>query len=814
MRPRLFLIPVLLCTIFATTASAQIIINNTLTPQQLVEDVLLGEGVVATNITFTGNAQQIGTFNAMNGNFLLEEGVVMSTGSVLDVPGPANNFASTGFGQASDPDLNIISGGVTRDAVVLEFDFVAIGDTVAFSYVFASEEYPNFCCGTFNDVFAFLISGPGFNGPYSNNAVNIALLPGTNTPVSISNVNNGPANNGPCTNCQYYVDNSGGGANGVVFNAHTTSLTAIAPMQCGETYHIKLAIADVADNIYDSGVFLEARSFTSSPIEIVIDNSVSELFDVPTVVEDCIGADITFTRPTAEDSLEVVIVYGGTAVNGVNYTGLPDTLVFPPGVSELTYFLQALDDGVVQTENLTIILSYESTTVCGFVIESEVTIEIMDNNYPFDVVLESEFVGCGGQYGYYAVTASASNGIPNYHYSWSNGEQGAEINFAPEVETTYTLTVTDSCSMVQQTVDITIPATSAAPAPTISTSNDATLWCPGDVATLTAHGQGGITPYTYSWSNGMSGSQIVVQPTQTTDYVIEMTDACYAGIIRDTITVTVFDYVPPSMSLQDYTVTCPGHDQLVEVVLENGLEPFDVVWSNGMGGESNILNPVEDETIGITATDACGTEAQGEVNLTVAQYAPLYVLIGNSDTLGLDSVSVCELWADTLWVVTTGGLAPYTYSWQGTQLSMISTGGDSVEIRVPFELPADSSVVEYYSVTVTDQCGVDTTVQTLVSLISCDIVQPGIFNPNSTHMGTTDFCGSRPQNNVFALPCLELYPGNRMTIFDRWGRKVYEAENYHLKPWDGGKNTHGVYFYVLEVPGREDRIQGYMHLVN
>src|SRR5690606_1780277 len=79
---------------------------------------------------------------------------------------------------------------------ILEFDFVPNGDSLMFRYVFASKEYPGYTCSSFNDAFGFFISGPGINGPFSNNAINIALIPGTDVPVAINTLNSGTPSGG------------------------------------------------------------------------------------------------------------------------------------------------------------------------------------------------------------------------------------------------------------------------------------------------------------------------------------------------------------------------------------------------------------------------------------------------------------------------------------------------------------------------------------------------------------------------------------------------------------------------------------------
>ncbi len=163
----------------------------------------------------------IGSFTG-NTNIGLSSGILMGTGKIVDpIFGGVNEHSSMSYDGylspqlSGDADLLTLSGNqpgaASIDACVLEFDFVPLGDTVKFRYVFGSEEYPDFVCSSFNDVFGFFISGPGISGPYSNNAINIALIPGTTMPVAINTVNDGnagygnnPADCQSLTNSAYY----------------------------------------------------------------------------------------------------------------------------------------------------------------------------------------------------------------------------------------------------------------------------------------------------------------------------------------------------------------------------------------------------------------------------------------------------------------------------------------------------------------------------------------------------------------------------------------------------------------------------------
>ncbi|MBL7942653.1 MAG: choice-of-anchor L domain-containing protein, partial [Flavobacteriales bacterium] len=178
--------------LLASYVKAQLVVNNTNNAIQAV-DTLLGEGVEVYNIVYTGNNDQIGTFQCTNCNLGIPSGMVMSSGSVSTASGPNNTGSSSNgytFG-ASDPDLALLAGAGLNDAAVLQFDFVPTGDSLVFNFVWGSEEYPEYSNSGFNDSFGFFLSGPGIDGVYSNDAVNIALIPGTTIPVTINNLNNG-----------------------------------------------------------------------------------------------------------------------------------------------------------------------------------------------------------------------------------------------------------------------------------------------------------------------------------------------------------------------------------------------------------------------------------------------------------------------------------------------------------------------------------------------------------------------------------------------------------------------------------------------
>ena len=149
-------------------------------PSILVPDVLTGGGVSTSGTAFVGNVfNQIGYFTDSSSSIGLSSGVILCTGNSNLAENPNSSTSTTdpvgGFGTSTDPDLLALSNSSPLfDPVILEFDVLSNGDELFIDFVFASEEYNEFVCSNLADVMGIFISGPGINGPYENDAENIA----------------------------------------------------------------------------------------------------------------------------------------------------------------------------------------------------------------------------------------------------------------------------------------------------------------------------------------------------------------------------------------------------------------------------------------------------------------------------------------------------------------------------------------------------------------------------------------------------------------------------------------------------------------
>jgi hypothetical protein len=401
---------ILFVTLTFSVASSQIIIDNNTpnnSPSYLINNILLGGGVSAFNHVFQGDSSQIGFFSGVNSNLGIDSGIALSSGNIFDLVGPnASGSTTTNFSLPGDPTLDaVIAPDPTNDAAVLEFDFIPTSDTISFKYVFGSEEYLEWV-NSFNDAFGFFLTGPNpAGGSYIDE--NLAIIPGTNIPVTIDNVND-------VVNSTYYVDNGTGftapqntDPTVIQFDGFTTPLTAFASVNCGDTYHIKLVVADAVDGAYDSGVFLEAGSFSSA-------EPGGTSIQVNTTDASCNG--------DSSGTASISCVQGVTPPYTINWNGQnPNSLLAG------SYTVNITDaNGIVSIQSYSI-------------------------NEPNGILQSINYNGA-------TLSSNASGGIPTYTYSWvfNNVVVGSTMNYSPIQNGDYTCIAIDAngCSDTSEIINV------------------------------------------------------------------------------------------------------------------------------------------------------------------------------------------------------------------------------------------------------------------------------------------------------------------------------------------------------------------------
>lgn len=555
-------------TFFCDSLQAQLNVTS-ITPTAAVQNVLIGTGVTATNIQYHGASVAMGRFTASSLTLPFSSGIILSTGDASDASGSASSFANTNNMQGSDPQLAALVTHVVNDASVLEFDFIPESDTIKFRYIFASEEYPDFESSGYNDIFGFFITGLNpAGGNYTNK--NIALLPGTNIPVSINNVNH-------TDHSSFFVDNSS--SNTIAFNGRTVTLTAWAVVVPCNQYHIKLAIGDVSDGTYDSGVFLEANSFSSPRVNV--SQSIDNLISPGNAIEGCADAKLTVKLPKiplSEFWLDYYI--SGTATYGLDYTltpNDPDYLIFPGGQDSLIINIHPLSDTIHEpTETIKFMIK---TSLCYDIFDT-LTINII-NRDSLILHVSGDTLLCMGDSA--TLLGAFTGGLPSYQYFWSNGVHDTLQTVLPNDSiTTYSFTIIDGCNY-SATDSIKVVKSSV----NISLRSDTTI-CEGGSVLLSGSGSSGLV-----WT-GLVGETPVVAPITNASYEASVTNIC--GTAKDSVLVYV-DHIP-FFTLGNDTIVCEQSPIIIGVD-EN--PDINYLWSNGYRTSKLNINQPNTYVLQITS---------------------------------------------------------------------------------------------------------------------------------------------------------------------------------------------------------------------
>lgn len=205
-------------------------------------------------------------------------------------------------------------------------------------------------------------------------------------------------------------------------------------------------------------------------------------------------------------------------------------------------------------------------------------------------------VSCfGGNDGAAIINVTAGGQTP-FTYLWSNGvSTAANSNITA---TSYTVTVTDfiGCST---TSSITLSEPSLLVLNPLSNITS----CSGNSDTLNASATGGTLPYTYLWSNGTTGSELILQLTTTSTYTVTVIDAegCSA---TSSSTITAL----PPLSITSLTASdsiCKGESKTISVSAAGGNGNYIYTWNTVTSTSSFTITPQTDTTLILVLSDGC-----------------------------------------------------------------------------------------------------------------------------------------------------------------------------------------------------------------
>ncbi len=777
------------------SGTAQLITTSGQAPQGLVQNVLIGPGVTVSNILYNGSPTAIGSFSANGTNLGIAQGIVMTTGTVMNNgagPQGPNNAPSSGTDN-NMPGSGILSGIIqgtqTYNAATLEFDFIPYADTVRFKYVFGSEEYPEFAPpnnSTYNDVFGFFISGPGIVG-----LQNIAQLPNGGGVVSINNVN-------AITNALYYNANGDGNMapynaspNYIQYDGFTDVLEAVSAVQCGQTYHLILAIADVGDGSWDSGIFLEANSLSSkTPVDVSATISQQVFANPDWMAEGCVSATVTVTRQNNINSpLSIPITVSGSATQGVDYSGVPNAVNFTPGQAIYTFQINLNSDNFAEGLE-TIVLNFNVADPCGNVTPIPLTFYIQDVP-PLSLNLSDTTLLCPNQP--ISLTAGITGGVPPYTHLWSTGATTASISFTAQSSQTIYVQVTDNCTGITLTDTVTV-SVPVFPPLSIVLSPDVTENCPFLSHTFYSSVSGGNGVYTYQWrtlgSNTIisTADSLSVNLSSSNGYVLMVTDSC-GNEALDTVTYTITS-PPLLLSMTPTQYICQGDSAFVSVIASGGYGNYYYLWpSNGATTPGIWVYPASTNSYQVLVSDECQSfSISGFSQVQIVKPVADFTILTSNPTENLPT---------SFYNLTQNG---FGYQW------FFGDGSGSYEIHPTHTFNPYGE----YTITLiaTDMNGcIDSITKPIYIQEEFYIYIPNTFLPDDNRI-----------NDVFSGSFVGVEWIN-IEVYNRWGERLFFSDQLDFK-WDGTYNgmkvPDGVYTWKLiyRRNGRqEEQITGHVTVI-
>ncbi len=553
-----------------------------------------------------------GAFEASNNSGLgIQRGIILTTGSAANAVGPnQSNSTSETLLLPGDDDLDALSALLgnnndSEDACVVELSVFAYADKLSFEYIFGSEEYREFVGGSYNDIFAFFVSGPGIIGePTLNNQQNIAVIPNTMTPVQINSVNHRD-------NWQYYRNNEIGdqgqidGLIGVEYDGLTTdsmgikkSLTASIDVIPCNTYKLKLAIADRGDAAFDSGVFIseikagspEISGDFKSGLDYLVEKCVTSNEIILIELDDEITEPITYTLSLT-----------GDAMNGIDYTlALPNSLTFTPTETSFSFPISVIDDNIIEgTEKIIISLSHDFG--CGEVTFDDLVIDLKDN-IDVQVLLPNDTLEvCNTATVQLQATGAAL-------YLWTPAaifDDPSTSNPIASPTTSGWVFVTgiagicqDKDSVYLNLVDVQVNIT----------ASDTEI-CQGDTVQLSANAT--IADVAYNWQPFFSFNDPTLQnqeivPFFTNQYIVSIEK--YGCMVSDTVIIQVDQFIEPTV-IGDTTIC---QSQSVKLADDVQISTTTYEWNpSSTLNQSDISDPIATPNVGTTGYTLTSTSENG-----------------------------------------------------------------------------------------------------------------------------------------------------------------------------------------------------------
>lgn len=667
---------------YGSAQSITIVSNQT---AATLANMIVGSGVSVSGATLSCNSKANGLFANINPtptlSLAIDSGIVLSTGKVLTVTTTPrdtgineNRFVNASFYfniNTTDAQITSIAGSSSsatqHDLCYLLFNFVPRGDTTSLDYTFASEEYPDYNCTQFNDAFGIFVAPPS-----SSTYTNYAKVPNTNINVSVNSINNGSAASGG--NYSAYCSSLGSGApftglyvdnqvsNHIVYDGMTKTMKARFETFPGQTHTMKIAIADIADGWFDSGIFVKKGSFTS-PILLAITGTKSTSGTTTNplyLIEGCNPGTVSFTRSSSAKIDTVTVTYSGTA-SAADHNG---TASFTIPVGSLTYNfnIQAILDNLVEgTESIKLVFSCPSRGL-----KDSVTFQIKDFANGISVFnSNNDTTVCNNRVvGLYSTNTDtvfktlwtpaagfSCTSCSNTNYTASNGNI-----FSTVVK--YLRISAAGCADVDSALTINIQ-----PKPVITLSTPFNL-CKGDSVNLNATVSPASASYSISWASTSSLSSLsilnpIAKPpsTQTFKLYVSTSAGCKDSA---TTVVNVYNIANEIDSIVKTSASCGVNNGGI-IIYTRTSAPFNPPYQYSINGGAsyvtgNTFSSLAAGTYPVSIKNNVGCRFDTSITIASGATPPSASISVTNPTCGLNNGSAV--------ITSKSGNAPLSFEWK------------------------------------------------------------------------------------------------------------------------------------------------------
>lgn len=419
-----------------------------------------------------------------------------------------------------------------------------------------------------------------------------------------------------------------------------------------------------------------------------------------------------------------------------------------------------------------------SVTVSANNCVSTASINVSINPTP-TVVIPANVGICSGSSATVAVVSFSPIGA--YTYTWSNGSNASSLTIS--TATVLTLQVTNNASGCVSAISNSCNVVTAAN-PTVAMSATPIIFCNGSNATLTPTVTGGQTAYTYSWTPSVLGTASTATTSNQGVYSVLVRDA---NLCVGTATVATVKSTPSVTLSSPDLVICPNDCSEITAVGTSSFVPFTYAWSNDNAfiGDSTLM--CSSGIVTVTFTDAQGCVATNTITV-VDDVIPVASFTSTPPSPVTPTVLIDFTSTST---IATGSITSSVWTFGD------GNGASGVNVNHAYITAGTFPIV--LTVTGSNGCASSYTVNYIVDAV---LEIPNVFTPNGD--GANDF---------LKFKNLEVLGSNNLTIFNRWGKKIFEQDNYK-NDWNGGGYNDGTYFFILSVPMATPNIyKGYVQLM-